>query len=126
LKRKKLVQRNLIKPLLTTSFALPGNVFSGIFKNGLFCFILIATAVLQVLIVQFGREAFSVITDGLDLRGWIISICIGAISLPVQQIINIVYTAGLKFNGFRLDKRRRRDASLTVRRSTVQTKSKGD
>ena len=72
---------------------------------------------LQVLIVQFGREAFSVKTDGLDLRGWIISIVIGAVSLPVQQVINIAYAAGLKFKGFRLAKRRKRDAALTVRRN---------
>jgi len=99
------------------------NVFSGIFNNGLFCAILLITGVLQVLIVEFGREAFSVKTDGLDLKGWIISVCIGAISLPVQQIINIVYAAGLKFNGFRIAKRRKRDAALSVRRGDANTKS---
>mmetsp|Transcript_27761 Transcript_27761/g.67561 ORF Transcript_27761/g.67561 Transcript_27761/m.67561 type:complete len:1164 (+) Transcript_27761:242-3733(+) len=100
------------------------NVFSGIQNNGLFCSILIITAVLQVLIVQFGREAFSVKTGGLDLEGWIISIALGAGSLPVQQIINITYMVGLKFNGFRVAKRRKRDASLAVRRNGNDSNAK--
>ncbi|CAJ1945186.1 unnamed protein product [Cylindrotheca closterium] len=100
------------------------NVFSGIQNNGLFCGILVVTAALQVLIVQFGREAFSVKTGGLDSRGWIISICCGVGSLPVQQIINVTYAVGMKFNGFRLDKRVKRDAALTVRRNDSSPKSK--
>lgn len=100
------------------------NVFSGIQNNGLFCGILVATAVLQVLIVQFGREAFSVRTGGLDAKGWAMSLAIGAVSLPVQQVINLVYSGGMRFNGFRLAKRRRRDGALTVRRGGDSRKSK--
>ena len=99
-------------------------MFSGIQNNGLFCGILVVTAVLQVLIVQFGREAFSVLTGGLDAKGWAMSLAIGAVSLPVQQVINLVYSGGMRFNGFRLAKRRRRDGALTVRRGGDSRKSK--
>jgi len=99
------------------------NVFSGILNNGLFCGILLITGILQVLIIEFGREAFSVATDGLDTRAWYISLAIGAGSLPVQQLINLVYAFGLSFKGYRLGKRRKRDAALTVRRGDTLTKS---
>ena len=76
------------------------NVFSGILNNSMFCGILVTTAVLQVLIVEFGSVAFAVADGGLDGRFWLLSLIIGAGSLPVQQIINVVYmlTLGGKSN----------------------------
>ena len=60
-------------------------------NNSLFCGILLTTAILQVLIVQFGSVAFSVADGGLDAQYWGISLAIGAVSLPVRQIINLIY-----------------------------------
>jgi Ca2+ transporting ATPase len=84
----------------------------------LFCGILFATIVLQILIVSFGREAFHVAEDGLSQRMWIISIAIGAGSLPMQQVINVVYLAGLKYKGYRTTKRRKRDGGLNLRNTS--------
>ena len=70
------------------------NVFSGIQKNFLFCSILVVTAILQVLIVQFGSKAFHVAQGGLGSREWMISIVCGVLSLPVQQLINVIYSTG--------------------------------
>jgi hypothetical protein len=98
-------------------------VFSGILSNSLFCGILLVTAVLQVLIIMFGREAFHVAEDGLDRRMWLISICIGAGSLPMQQIINVLYTAGLKYKGYRSTKRRRRDGGLSLMNADGKAKA---
>ena len=67
------------------------NVFSGILNNSLFCGILLTTAVLQVLIVEFGTVAFAVADGGLEAKYWGLSLLIGAGSLPVQQIINILF-----------------------------------
>lgn len=96
------------------------NVFSGIQKNFLFCSILVVTAILQVLIVQFGSKAFHVAQGGLGSREWMISIVCGVLSLPVQQLINVVYsTGGSAYKGYRAKGRRRRDAALNTR-NTVQ------
>ncbi|CAB9496586.1 Plasma membrane calcium-transporting ATPase 2 (Fragment) [Seminavis robusta] len=67
------------------------NVFSGILNNSLFCGILLTTAVLQVLIVQFGTVAFAVAEGGLSGEYWGYSLLIGFGSLPVQQVINVLY-----------------------------------
>ena len=75
------------------------NVFKGILRNPLFCGILVTTAGLQVLIVQFGSVAFSVADDGLDAEYWGISMALGAGSLIVQQIINIFYHVAQHMNG---------------------------
>ena len=100
------------------------NVFSGILNNGLFCGILLVTAILQVLIVQFGREAFHVSEGGLDWKMWVISICIGLGSLPVQQIINVLYSIGVRFKGYRATKRRKRAAALNLRNADNGVKNK--
>lgn len=68
-----------------------GNVFSGILNNSLFCGILFTTAVLQVLIVEFGSVAFAVKEGGLEAKYWGLSLLIGFGSLPVQQVINVLY-----------------------------------
>ena len=67
------------------------NVFSGMLNNSLFCGILLTTAVLQVLIVEFGSVAFAVADGGLDAQFWGLSMLIGFGSLPVQQVINVLY-----------------------------------
>ena len=67
------------------------NVFSGIQNNSLFCTILIVTAVLQALIVELGYVAFHVSEGGLEPKFWLVSMIIGAGSLPVQQVINLIY-----------------------------------
>lgn len=92
------------------------NVFSGIQNNGLFCGILVVTGVLQCIIVQFGSKAFHVADDGLDAKMWGISLVCGVISLPVQQIINILYRSGGKiYKGYRSKNRKKRDAALSTR-----------
>ena len=76
------------------------NVFRGILKNHLFCGILLATAALQVIMVQYGGEALHVSEGGLSRELWGYSIAFGAGSLPTQQVINVLYaiqsTDGLK------------------------------
>lgn len=59
--------------------------------------ILLSTAALQVLIVEFGYIAFSVSKGGLSLRLWGYSLLFGFISLPVQQVINLVYKCFQQF-----------------------------
>lgn len=72
------------------------NVFKGIFSNALFCSILVITACLQVVMVQYGDKAMHVVEGGLSAKFWGISIGFGAGSLPVQQVINILYAWGDK------------------------------
>ena len=67
------------------------NVFGGILKNHLFCSILLATAALQVIMVQYGGEAMHVSEGGLSGELWGYSIAFGAGSLPIQQFINVLY-----------------------------------
>jgi Ca2+ transporting ATPase len=67
------------------------NIFKGLFKNMLFVGILFATSVLQVIMVEFGGKAMHVAEGGLDVKYWGLSIGLGVGSLPVQQIINILF-----------------------------------
>lgn len=69
------------------------NVFAGLLNNSLFYGIWITTAVLQVLIVQFGSIAFKVADDGLDLKYWIVSMILGLGAFPVYQIIHVFFRA---------------------------------
>jgi hypothetical protein len=57
----------------------------------LFCSILLATAALQVIMVQYGGEAMHVSEGGLSSELWGYSIAFGAGSLPIQQFINVLY-----------------------------------
>lgn len=66
------------------------NVFKGVLNNPLFCGILVTTAILQVIMVEFGSYAMSVIPGGLSLNYWGLCIALGFGSLPVQQIINVL------------------------------------
>lgn len=91
-----------------------GNVFSGILDNYLFCGILITTSILQVLIVQFGSVAFAVAEGGLPLKYWGLSLLLGFGSLPVQQVINLLYTVAVNFKGSRNRKRLKKNGSLAT------------
>lgn len=90
------------------------NVFAGMQNNSLFCGILIVTSILQVLIVEFGTYAFAVAEDGLDSKFWGLSLLFGAGSLPVQQIINVIYSAGVSYKGYRIQKRLKKDRHLAT------------
>ena len=94
------------------------NVFKGILDNPLFYSILITTAVLQVIIVQFGSYAFHVYEDGLSGKFWGLSMALGFGSLPVQQVINVVYRIGQHYKGRRRNKKRLAKASHFVSQRT--------
>mmetsp|Transcript_2783 Transcript_2783/g.4098 ORF Transcript_2783/g.4098 Transcript_2783/m.4098 type:complete len:1228 (+) Transcript_2783:74-3757(+) len=67
------------------------NVFSGMLLNPLFCGILLITAILQVIMVEFGGKALHVADGGLNGELWGWSLLFGVGSLPIQQIINILF-----------------------------------
>ena len=75
------------------------NVFRGIEKNPLFCGILVTTAALQVIMVELGGKAMHVSEDGLDSYYWGLSIVFGFASLPIQQVINVLYNFVYKYHG---------------------------
>lgn len=84
------------------------------FDNPLFWGILLATAILQFLIVQFGSVAFSVADGGLSPMHWGISLLIGVMSLPVQQVINFFYRLGQRYNIYKNGKRRMKAGQLST------------
>ena len=96
------------------------NVFTGILDNSLFCGILVVTSGLQILIVEYGTVAFHVSEDGLDLSLWGWSILFGAGSLPVQQIINVIYRVGVASNGYRMQGRVKKEGALTTQPANGQ------
>jgi hypothetical protein len=48
---------------------------------------------------------------------WALCLGIGASSLPVQQIINILYRGGLEYKGYRMSRRRKREGALTTQQA---------
>jgi len=82
------------------------NVFRGIEKNPLFCGILVTTAALQVIMVELGGKAMHVSEDGLDPYYWGLSIVFGIASLPIQQVINVLYNFVHKYHGLWRERRR--------------------
>jgi len=66
------------------------NVFAGFFKNTTFIGIMVFTLVMQYVIVQFGGEFTS--TTPLTQSEWLLSIGIGALSLPVAVIVKLIPT----------------------------------
>ena len=78
------------------AFVIQVNVFRGIFKNPLFCAVLVMTAAAQVVIVEFGGNAMHVYLGGLSGKYWGISIAFGVGSLIMQQVINVAYWLGKK------------------------------
>lgn len=64
------------------------NVFTGILTNKLFCAIIVLTVVFQIIIVEFLTKFAS--TTKLKWQYWLISVIIGAISLPLAILIKMV------------------------------------
>ncbi|XP_035857036.1 plasma membrane calcium-transporting ATPase 1-like isoform X1 [Sander lucioperca] len=71
------------------------NVFKGIFNNRIFCFILLGTIVVQIIIIQFGGKPFS--CAGLAIDQWLWCVFLGFGSLLWGQLVTSVPTSWLKF-----------------------------
>ncbi|XP_053282976.1 plasma membrane calcium-transporting ATPase 1 isoform X1 [Pleuronectes platessa] len=71
------------------------NVFEGVFKNPIFCTIVLGTLLIQVVIVQFGGKPFSCVD--LTLDQWLWCIFMGLSSLLWGQLVSSVPTSWLKF-----------------------------
>lgn len=79
---------------LTNCFLQPTqqvNIFQGLWKNPIFMAVLFITSALQCVMVELGGQAMHVVEGGLPAKYWAMSVGIGALSLPVQQLINIVF-----------------------------------
>ncbi|XP_029140098.1 plasma membrane calcium-transporting ATPase 1-like, partial [Protobothrops mucrosquamatus] len=71
------------------------NVFSGIFKNSIFCCVTLGTLIIQVVIVQFGGKPFS--CTALTLEQWLWSLFFGLGSLVWGQVIISIPTRYMWF-----------------------------
>ncbi|XP_065740914.1 plasma membrane calcium-transporting ATPase 2 isoform X13 [Phocoena phocoena] len=71
------------------------NVFDGIFRNPIFCTIVLGTFTIQIVIVQFGGKPFS--CSPLQLDQWLWCIFIGMGELVWGQVIATIPTSRLKF-----------------------------
>ncbi|XP_004274884.1 plasma membrane calcium-transporting ATPase 2 isoform X6 [Orcinus orca] len=71
------------------------NVFDGIFRNPIFCTIVLGTFAIQIVIVQFGGKPFS--CSPLQLDQWLWCIFIGLGELVWGQVIATIPTSRLKF-----------------------------
>ncbi|XP_061898987.1 plasma membrane calcium-transporting ATPase 1-like isoform X1 [Entelurus aequoreus] len=71
------------------------NVFQGVFKNPIFCSIVLGTFLIQVLIVQFGGKPFSCVS--LSVEQWLWCVLLGFGSLLWGQLVSSVPTSWLKF-----------------------------
>ncbi|XP_053106111.1 plasma membrane calcium-transporting ATPase 4 isoform X2 [Hemicordylus capensis] len=71
------------------------NVFEAIFRNPIFCTVVLGTFVAQIIIVEFGGKPFS--CSGLTLSQWFWCIFIGVGELLWGQLICTVPTSHLKF-----------------------------
>ncbi|CAL8318409.1 unnamed protein product [Lota lota] len=71
------------------------NVFDGIFRNPIFCSIVLGTFIIQIVIVQFGGKPFSCVA--LTTDQWLWCTFLGFGSLLWGQVISSVPTSRLKF-----------------------------
>ncbi|XP_062977268.1 plasma membrane calcium-transporting ATPase 2 isoform X2 [Elgaria multicarinata webbii] len=71
------------------------NVFDGIFRNPIFCTIVLGTFAVQIVIVQFGGKPFS--CSPLQLDQWMWCVFIGLGELVWGQVISTIPTSRLKF-----------------------------
>ncbi|XP_063147924.1 plasma membrane calcium-transporting ATPase 2 isoform X2 [Candoia aspera] len=71
------------------------NVFDGIFRNPIFCTIVLGTFAVQIVIVQFGGKPFS--CSPLELDQWMWCVFIGLGELVWGQLIATIPTSRLKF-----------------------------
>ena len=70
------------------------------------------TAVLQVVIVQYGGKALHVADEGLSGDLWALSLILGVFTLPFQQVINVLFNLGVNAKCWRQKRRFKRDQSL--------------
>ncbi|XP_062419916.1 plasma membrane calcium-transporting ATPase 2-like isoform X5 [Pungitius pungitius] len=71
------------------------NVFEGIYRNPIFCSVVLGTFALQIVIVQFGGKPFS--CTALTIDQWLWCVFIGVGELLWGQLISAVPTHRLKF-----------------------------
>jgi magnesium-transporting ATPase (P-type) len=64
------------------------NVFEGFFTNGIFVGVILFTAVLQALLVEYGGGFTQ--TTGLDAGAWLICIALGLTALPFGLAVRLV------------------------------------
>jgi len=66
------------------------NVLEGLGRSPLFLILLVVIMVLQWLFITFGDRAIGCVTGGLDKDGWIITLIISSISLPVSLVLKFL------------------------------------
>ncbi|XP_077435124.1 plasma membrane calcium-transporting ATPase 4-like isoform X5 [Vanacampus margaritifer] len=71
------------------------NVFEGVYRNPIFCSVVLGTFALQIVIVQFGGKPFS--CTALTIDQWLWCVFIGVGELLWGQLISSVPTHHLKF-----------------------------
>ncbi|KAM7422005.1 hypothetical protein PAMA_010200 [Pampus argenteus] len=71
------------------------NVFEGIYKNPIFCSVVLGTFILQIIIVQLGGKPFS--CTALTIDQWLWCVFIGVGELLWGQLISAIPTHRLKF-----------------------------
>ncbi|XP_077785091.1 plasma membrane calcium-transporting ATPase 4 isoform X2 [Podarcis muralis] len=71
------------------------NVFEAIFRNPIFCAVVLGTFIAQIIIVEFGGKPFS--CSGLTLSQWFWCVFIGVGELLWGQLISSIPTNQLKF-----------------------------
>ncbi|XP_059185867.1 plasma membrane calcium-transporting ATPase 2-like isoform X2 [Centropristis striata] len=71
------------------------NVFEGIYRNPIFCSVVLGTFALQIVIVQFGGKPFS--CTALTIDQWLWCVFIGVGELLWGQLISAIPTHHLKF-----------------------------
>uniref|UniRef100_UPI00358F3D1B plasma membrane calcium-transporting ATPase 2-like n=2 Tax=Myxine glutinosa TaxID=7769 RepID=UPI00358F3D1B len=71
------------------------NVFGGIYRNPIFCSIVLGTFVIQIFIVQFGGKPFS--CTALNIEQWLWCVFLGIAELLWGQVIATIPTSRLKF-----------------------------
>ncbi|XP_057218480.1 plasma membrane calcium-transporting ATPase 4 isoform X4 [Triplophysa rosa] len=71
------------------------NVFEGIYRNPIFCLVVVGTFALQIIIVQFGGKPFS--CTALTIDQWLWCVFIGVGELLWGQFISAIPTHRLKF-----------------------------
>nr|XP_057911649.1 plasma membrane calcium-transporting ATPase 1-like isoform X5 [Doryrhamphus excisus] len=71
------------------------NVFEGVYRNPIFCSVVLGTFALQIIIVQFGGKPFS--CTALTIDQWLWCVFIGVGELLWGQLISAIPTHHLKF-----------------------------
>ncbi|XP_069006368.1 LOW QUALITY PROTEIN: plasma membrane calcium-transporting ATPase 1-like [Embiotoca jacksoni] len=71
------------------------NVFEGIYRNPIFCMVVLGTFILQIVIVQLGGKPFS--CTALTIDQWLWCVFIGVGELLWGQLISAIPTHHLKF-----------------------------